>query len=268
MAPGPSLRPGVMAEARVHIGTSGWVYRWWRGVFYPEALPQRAWLAHYVRHFNTVEINATFYRLPNPETFARWREAAPPGFVYAVKASRQITHLKRLKDCAEALSRFLDAARELGPALGPILYQLPPSLKADPERLADFAAILPGGAIHVFEFRDASWFTEAVRAMLEEAGHAFCIHDHHGMAVPRWVTGPVAYWRFHGLSRAPDSGYGEARLRPAAAEMRRTLSQGRDVYAYFNNDAHGCAVRDAARLKTLVEACQDPPSPAAGLDAP
>jgi uncharacterized protein YecE (DUF72 family) len=241
-----------MAEARAHIGTSGWNYRWWRGVFYPEDLPQRDWHGYYVRHFDTVEINATFYRLPRRDTFERWREAAPNGFVYAVKASRLISHLKRLQDCEEPLARFLEGARTLGGTLGPILYQLPPRFESDAGRLAAFADLLPSDLVHVFEFRDASWFDPQIRSLLERRGLAFCIHDHGQLEVPVWLTGPAAYWRFHGFTRGPDGNYAESALAAAAKRMREELARGVPIYAYFNNDAHGCAVQDAKRLAEML----------------
>ncbi len=235
---------------RCRIGTSGWAYRWWRGAFYPEKLRQGDWLAHYARVFDTVEINATFYRLPRPELLERWRTIAPEGFLYAVKASRQITHLRRLRDCEGELETFLQAARRLGPALGPLLYQLPPSLKADAGLLRDFLSLLPGDLRHVMEFRHESWFTGDIRAILETHGCAFCIHDHHGMTVPRWVTAPVVYWRFHGPAQG--TCYGEARLAAPAAEIRAQCERSEAVFAFFNNDAAACAPRDALVLRKLV----------------
>jgi uncharacterized protein YecE (DUF72 family) len=241
-----------MPEARAHIGTSGWNYRWWRRVFYPEDLPQRDWYGYYVRHFDTVEINATFYRLPRLETFERWREVAPKGFIYAVKAGRLITHLKRLRDCDEPLARFLDGARTLGGTLGPILYQLPPRFECDAGLLAAFADLLPSDLVHVLEFRDESWFGPQTRQLLERRGLAFCIHDHSQLKVPAWVTGPVAYWRFHGFTRGSDGNYADSALVAAAKRMREELARNVPIYAYFNNDAHGCAVQDAQRLAQML----------------
>lgn len=239
--------------ARVYIGTSGWVYAWWRGVFYPERLPQREWLNYYVSRFPTVEINATFYRLPKPQTFRHWREIAPRGFVYAVKASRFITHVKRLKPDEESLALFLEAARELGSSLGPILYQLPPNLKKDVTLLKNFAKRLPSDLTHVFEFRASDWFTPDVRAVLGQNNLGFCIHDHWGVDVPHWVTGSTAYWRFHGRSGGPEGCYGRKALRSADSEIRAQLAENQDVYVYFNNDAYGCAIRDAQRLADLIQ---------------
>ncbi len=232
------------------IGTSGWAYRWWRGSFYPKGLRQGDWLAHYTRIFDSVEINATFYRLPRPELLERWRTMAPPGFLYAVKASRRITHLRRLRDCEKELAAFLQSARKLAPALGPLLYQLPPSLKADANLLRDFLSRLPRDLQHVMEFRHESWFTDEIRTILEVHGCAFCIHDHHGMSVPRWITAPLAYWRFHGPAHGDC--YGEAYLVDPAAEIRTQCERGKAVFAFFNNDAAACAPRDALTLRERV----------------
>ncbi len=243
-------------KAQIRIGTSGWVYPWWRGVFYPDKLAQREWLGYFTRHFPTVEINASFYRLQKPENFRAWRDAAPPGFLYAVKASRFITHMKRLKAEPESIKVFFDGARELGPALGPILYQLPPNMGLDLDRLAQFVDGLPSGFDHVFEFRNREWFTPEVRDFLDRRHLAFCIHDHSGLDVPRWATGPLAYWRFHG-GRGKFGGYTDAPLAAAANEMRRQSAAGHPVYVYFNNDGHGCAIRDARRLMALTRSGQE-----------
>ncbi len=241
-------------DGRCHTGTSGWAYRWWRGAFYPPELHQGGWLAHYVQAFDTVEVNATFYRLPRPELLKRWRTIAPEGFLYAVKASRQITHLRRLRNCEKELVTFLQSARQLGPALGPLLYQLPPSLKADAVLLRDFLSMLPTDLQHVMEFRHESWFSNGIRTVLEAHACVFCIHDHHGMSVPRWVTAPVAYWRFHGPARG--TCYGAVRLADLAAEIRAQCESGKTVFAFFNNDADACAPRDALTLRKLVTGAQ------------
>jgi uncharacterized protein YecE (DUF72 family) len=242
----------VRHEGRVLAGTSGWLYRHWRGVLYPDKMPQREWLACYVGKFPTVEINATFYRLPTMAAIEHWRDTAPSAFVYAVKAGRLITHLKRLKDCQDELIEFLARVRLLGSTLGPILYQLPPKFSLDLGRLEAFARVLPDDLVHVFEFRDRSWWIEEVRAFLNEHGLSWCNHDHGGVESPHWLTGRIGYWRFHGVGRGPQCCYKEAELEQAAGRIRKMAAAGTDVYAYFNNDAHGCAVRDATRLAELV----------------
>lgn len=234
---------------RLWIGCSGWDYPHWRGVFYPEALPRSAWFAHYAAHFDTVEINNTFYHLPDRTTVERWREQAPAGFRYAVKASRYLTHMKKLKDPEAPLARFLEVARWLGPRLGPLLYQLPPHWRCDLSRLDAFLARLPRELTHIFEFRDPSWFAEATRARLEAAGAGFCVHDAEDLEVPRWVTGSVVYVRFHGTREGLRRGYPDAVLDDWAAWLERQAGAGRELYAYFNNDPRGYAVRDALRLR-------------------
>ena len=237
---------------RWRIGTSGWVYPHWQGVFYPSDLKQPHWFRHYAREFDTVEINNTFYRLPAEKTFDRWREQAPAGFTYAVKASRYITHVRRLKDCAEPLQRFLHRVQRLGNHLGPILYQLPPRWRANPERLAAFATLLPADRLHVFEFRDERWFTEPVREVLAEHNLSFCIFDMPGLRCPQWITGPIVYVRFHGSASLYAGRYTQEELAQWAETIRGFLATGRDVYAYFNNDAFGHAVINARELRALL----------------
>ena len=237
-----------------YIGTSGWLYRHWRGVFYPADLPPARWFAFYAAHLRTVEINSTFYRLPGASTFDAWRQEAPEGFVYSIKANRYITHLKKLKDPAAPLAKLLDRARHLGQHLGPLLYQLPPHWNADLERLRTFLELLPGDLQHAFEFRHPSWFSEQVLALLDRFGAGFCILDMPGLASPVRATGRLAYVRLHGPARAYEGSYSEEALAYWAAQVRGLLDSGRPVYVYFNNDARGYAVRNALRLRELVAA--------------
>ena len=167
---------------RIRIGCSGWNYKHWRERFYPKGLPQRRWFEYYAEHFDTVEINNSFYRLPPAETFRKWRDQAPPGFCYAVKANRFLTQAKKLKNCEEPLERMMAPFRALSPALGPILYQLPPSLRFNPERLERFLELVPKDVTNVFEFRDRSWYVPETFALLERHGAAFCVHDMTGSA--------------------------------------------------------------------------------------
>lgn len=182
----------------IRIGCSGWNYRHWRGPFYPQDMPMRRWFAHYAAHFDTVEVNNSFYRLPRAETFAAWRDQAPPGFCYAVKANRFLTQAKKLKDCAEPVARMTAPVRELGRALGPILYQLPPRFQINLGRLEEFLDLLPSDLTHVFEFRDPTWLVPETLAVLERHGASFCAHDMPGLTTERWAVGPVAYVRFQG----------------------------------------------------------------------
>ena len=236
-------------RGRWRIGTSGWVYQHWRGDFYPATTPPARWFEFYALHFDTVEINNTFYRLASDDTFDRWREQAPPGFLYTVKANRYITHVRRLIDCAEPLERFIAAARRLGPALGPLLFQLPPRWRANSERLEGFARLLPADLGHTFEFRDTSWFNDEVLAVLRAFRLGFCIYHTPRYEVPHAVTAPLVYIRLHG----PDTGsYDEPALRRWAKAIGGWCETGHDVYLYFNNDIGGHAVRNALRLKEIL----------------
>jgi uncharacterized protein YecE (DUF72 family) len=226
------------------------MYRHWRGLLYPEGLPQRRWLERYVQLFDTVEMNATFYRLPSPETVERWRDLAPRGFVFAVKGSRYLTHLKRLLDAGQGLARFYEPVGRFGPKLGPVLWQLPPHMKPDHARLDAFLARVPAGR-HAVEFRDPAWYTEETCAVLDRHGAAFCEHDNVKKDPPR-RTGRFRYVRFHGTTGRYSGRYGAAALRPFAESYLDSAARGVDVFVYFNNDVGGHAVRDALDLLALV----------------
>jgi uncharacterized protein YecE (DUF72 family) len=245
----------MSAHGRFRIGTSGWIYRHWRGVFYPPKRPVHRWFAFYNEHFDTVEINNTFYRLPSEDAFDEWERQAGPGFLYAVKASRFLTHMKKLKDPADSLERILGRSRRLGPHLGPVLYQLPPNWHCNPERLRHFLELLPLDLQHVFEFRDPTWYREEVRGLLTAAGVGFCQHDLRGASSPDWVTGPLVYVRFHGPTEVAYAGsYPKAVLRRWARRIDEYLRSGLDVYVYFNNDHNGYAITNAQELRSLMGA--------------
>jgi uncharacterized protein YecE (DUF72 family) len=231
------------------VGTSGWQYRDWRGVLYPEGVPQRLWLETYAATFPTVESNNAFYRLPPEETFAAWRERTPAGFVMAVKASRFLTHIKRLAEPEEPVARLMAAVAGLGDKLGPILLQLPPTLRADPARLDHCLSCFPGGVRVAVEFRHETWWTPGVREILGARGAALCWADRRGRPVsPLWDTAAWGYVRLH-EGRAGFS-YGDTSLRTWAGRVRE--AGWRDAYVYFNNDPGGAAVRNAARFATLI----------------
>ena len=242
----PSRKPAL------RIGCSGWQYKHWRGDFYPAELPQSAWFAHYARTFDTVEINNSFYRLPETSTFARWREQASRRFLYAVKASRFLTHMKKLKDPDEPIARFFERARYLGPTLGPILYQLPPNFPLNLERFETFLAKLPRAHQHTVEFRETSWYDERVYELLRRYGVALCLHDMEGSATGPMVVGPFIYVRFHHGTKKYGGRYSDERLATWAGWLAARRQEGLDVYAYFNNDTGGHAPRDAVRLRALV----------------
>ncbi|HEY8550770.1 MAG TPA: DUF72 domain-containing protein [Vicinamibacterales bacterium] len=242
----------MRAQPEVRIGCSGWQYRHWRGDFYPADLPTSRWLEHYASRFDTVEINNSFYRLPEAETFASWRERTPARFLFAVKASRYLTHMRKLKDPGEALERLLSRARALGPRLGPLLYQLPPGWRSDPGRLKAFLDELPRGHRHAIEFRDPSWYSRENLDALDRQHVTLCLHDMAGSASERLRVGGFVYVRFHGSSAKYGGAYPESVLRDWAGWLAGEREAGRPVFAYFNNDVGGHAPRDALTLRSLL----------------
>jgi uncharacterized protein YecE (DUF72 family) len=240
----------------VRVGCSGWQYKHWRGNFYPTELRLKHWLEHYASIFDTVEVNNSFYRLPEAATFAAWAARAPAGFLFAVKASRYLTHMKKLKEPEEPVDRFFGRARSLGRRLGPVLYQLPPRWTLDLERLSHFLGILPRDAVHVIEFRDPSWYTSEVYALLERHAVSLCLHDMPGSATGRLRVGPHVYLRFHGASGRYDGSYPDAQLADWAAWLQQSARDGNDAYVYFNNDMGGHAPRNALVLRRHLEGAE------------
>ena len=240
--------------APVRIGTSGWEYAHWRGDFYPKELAKGRWFEHYARHFDTVELNTSFYRLPRPEAFDGWRRRSPEGFAFAVKASRYLTHVRRLNEPKEPLERFWSRARRLADRFGPVLYQLPPRWTPNEERLATFLAAVPRDHPQAVEFRDRRWYRPEVNSMLGEAGVALCLHDMPGSAPPTERVGPLVYLRFHGSGARYGGRYSDESLSTWAERIGAWAADGFPVWAYFNNDIGGHAVRDATRLRELVAA--------------
>jgi uncharacterized protein YecE (DUF72 family) len=241
-----------MVEDRLQIGTSGWTYPSWRGPFYPPGLPQRRWLAYYASAFTCVEINGSFYGLPKETTFRSWGEAVPAGFSFAVKGSRYVTHFKRLRDARDSVALVTGRARALGEHLGPILWQLRPDMEVDLARLDGFLDVLPADLKHVLEPRHPSWFVEAVEGRCAEAGVALASWEMLGHEQISAPTAPFVYVRFHGLTAKYGGSYGEAALAPWARRCREWLDDGREVWAFFNNDIDGHAIADARRLRTLI----------------
>jgi uncharacterized protein YecE (DUF72 family) len=240
--------------AEVRIGTSGYVYPHWRkGVFYPAGLPARQELGYYAERFRTVELNNPFYRLPTPEMFTRWRESTPQGFDFAVKASRYITHIKRLRDVSAEIELFLDRATELGSKLGPILFQLPPTQQIDLARLRQFLALLTPDHRWVVEFRHPSWNVGETYQTLAEHGVALCVPVGGRVQPDRVTTASFTYIRMH-RGREQEGGFTRQELKTWAAQIRAVESAGKDVYLYFNNDWQGFAIRDAMRLEELLTA--------------
>lgn len=243
--------------ARCRIGTSGWNYRHWTGVFYPRNLKPPAWFQYYVQFFDTVEVNNTFYRLPNPEVFIRWGKEAPAGFCFALKASRFITHIKRLVEPERSGSEFLQRATGLKGKLGPLLFQMPPTGRVNLERLGHFLeylrhqTILPEVQV-VFEFRESSWLAPEILAALRKANVALCLADWPEMHLDGPITADFVYIRRHGTTGRYAGSYPRTALRLEADRIRGWLDEGRSVYVYFNNDVHGHAVANALTLKELL----------------
>jgi uncharacterized protein YecE (DUF72 family) len=247
----PSRRAALPdPESSVRIGCSGWQYKHWRGNFYPTALSTTRWLEYYATHFDTVEINNSFYRLPEADTFAEWRRRVPRSFVYAVKASRYLTHMKRLKEPGPPVALFFSRARKLGHRLGPVLYQLPPHWPRNLERLETFLRTLPKSRLHAIEFRDPSWYCDETFDLLGRYHEALCLHDMAGSPTGRRLVGPFVYLRLHGPRRYAGR-YADQTLEGWAEWCVSHQRQGVPVYAYFNNDAGGHAPKDALRLLEL-----------------
>ena len=242
----------MSGPARIWIGTSGYVYRHWRkGVFYPSGLKIREELSYYAARFPTVELNNPFYRLPTHEMFTRWREVTPDDFRFAVKASRFITHIKRLQNVPEELDLFTGRAEKLGPKLGPILFQLPPNQQKDLPRLGAFLALLRPGRQWVMEFRHASWHTSEVYALLAHHAVALCIPVGGGLHPDRITTAPFAYIRMH-RGQEPKGGFSPEELKTWSGQIRALAGAGKEVFLYFNNDWEGFAIRDAVIMERLL----------------
>lgn len=246
-----------MATGKLYIGTSGWHYNHWRGNFYDEKTKAADFLDFYCRHFKTVEINNSFYRLPEKKTLAAWHDQTPEGFLFAVKASRFITHMKKLKDAAGHLENFLDRIEPLAEKTGPILFQLPPRWHCNVVRLEDFLSKLPDGYRYTFEFRDESWFADPVYEALDKVNVAFCLYHLKGWMTPSQVTADFVYVRLHGPGEQAYEGKYETRdLAGWAGAISTWRRQGKDVYIYFDNDQSGFAPANAMELRDMLEKSQ------------
>lgn len=245
--------------ARLFIGTSGWTYSSWKGAFYPKDLPSRRYLEFYSREFDSTEVNYSFYHLPRPSTYDKWASQVPKDFIFALKASRFITHVKRLSGVEEAWPTFVHNALALGSHLGPILLQFPPSLQIDRKRLEAFlrAAQRPAPRSHrlrlVCEFRHDSWFREEIFSLLSRYEAALCIADSPRYPRQNVVTANFVYLRFHGRAELFASKYSDVELANEANRIKRYLRDGLDAYVYFNNDALGYAVENARTLREMTE---------------
>jgi uncharacterized protein YecE (DUF72 family) len=241
----------------VRIGTSGFHYKHWVGPFYPAKTPASKMLDFYLQHFDTVELNNSFYRLPTVDGFDAWREATPAKFIFAVKASRFITHNKKLKDPENALDNLLPRAAHLGSKLGPILFQLPPHWRVNAERLQNLLEILPRDLRYAFEFRDLSWISPTIISILQKFNAAFCIYELAGYHSPLEITADFAYVRLHG----PESGkyqgsYSDERLQEWARQIEAWAQNLKAIYVYFDNDQYGYAAANARNLRNMLSGNQ------------
>ncbi|MGM0368303.1 MAG: DUF72 domain-containing protein [Actinomycetota bacterium] len=238
--------------ASIYIGTSGYSYKNWAGDFYPEDIKKDKWLQFYSSKFDTVEINNTFYNLPQKKTFRNWAKKTPENFLFSIKASRYITHMKKLKDCKQPLDNLLEVSSGLGKKLGPILFQLPKNLKKNAEKLKNFAGLLPNDILCAFEFREKSWFDNEIYSILEASGYAIVISSSPSFPYHEKITGEFCYIRLHGSEKLYSSSYTDKQLKKFANIAKKCKEKGLDSYIYFNNDAKGHAFRNALTLKELL----------------
>lgn len=234
--------------AKAYIGTSGWSYNHWRGIFYPEKLPQKSWLEYYATCFNTVELNSPFYRLPKRDAFRVWAEKSPPNFIFSVKASRFITHIKKLAEPAHTLPKFFESIDGLGAKCGPVLFQLPPNFKADAARLELFVSHLPAGRKYSFEFRHPSWFRAEIYSILSASAAALCFSSAPDYPLEFAVLTSFLYCRLHGSRTLYASAYLEEELDGWASIFKTHMEMGLDIYVYFDNDYRAYAVKNALEL--------------------
>jgi uncharacterized protein YecE (DUF72 family) len=240
-------------RGRIHIGTSGWHYNHWRGPFYPADLPAPRFLQYYVARFGAAEINNSFYKLPEERILAEWRDGSPQGIVFAVKGSRYITHMKKLKDADRSVPPFIERVKVLGEKLGPILFQLPPHWGYNAERLNDFLGALSDDFRYAFEFRDPSWFRDEVNEALAAKNAAFCVYDFDRRQSPRTVTADFAYVRLHGPDGPYQGQYDQDSLGDWGKALGDWSRQGKEVFCFFDNDEAGYAAEDALRLKQMLD---------------
>ena len=240
-----------MLNDKIQIGTSGWHYFHWQGGFYPDDLPKTKWLTWYATHFSCVELNNSFYSLPRKETIRQWVEQTPEDFIFAVKANRLITHLKKLRNCKDALERFMDTIACFENKLGPVLFQLPPNWHVNAERLEDFLEILPRGLGYAFEFRDTTWHGEKIYDLLSKYQIAFCLFNLAGYRSPETLTSNIVYIRLHGPANAYCGSYSIESLKEWAQKICNWNAENRFVYLFFDNDQAGYAAENARMIRHL-----------------
>ncbi|MGC8492458.1 MAG: DUF72 domain-containing protein [Syntrophobacteraceae bacterium] len=247
-------------EGAIRIRTSGWSYAHWKGPFYPEKTRDSKLFEFYIRKFDTVQINNSFYHLPLRKTFEKWRASSPDSFVFAVKASRFITHTKRLKDCGPAVENFRERTLGLGEKIGPVLFQRPPALKIDPKRLNLFLQELPGALRYSFEFRNSSWFHPETYSLLSEFNAAFCLYELNGKTSPLETTADFIYIRLHGPGGKYQGRYSSEQLRSWSETFKHWTKESKDVFCYFDNDEKGFAAVNAMGLSPVHRAPRKPMS--------
>ncbi|MCF7870581.1 MAG: DUF72 domain-containing protein [Candidatus Omnitrophica bacterium] len=236
----------------IHIGTSGWHYKHWKDNFYPKKIKPDQFFNYYLKKFTSVEINNSFYQLPKKSTLQGWNKKAPNNFIFSVKASRYITHVKKLKDPKESVKKFFKAIKPLEKKIGPILFQLPPAWKLNAERLEKFLQVLPKGYKYTFEFRNQQWFDDKIYKLLEKYNAAFCIYDLAGILSPKKVTADFIYIRLHGPGKAYQGDYDKKKLKNWAKNFSRWKKEKKEVFCYFDNDQSGFAAKNALELKNLI----------------
>lgn len=244
-----------MMEGAIFIGTSGWSYNHWQDTFYPPDFSQEKWLYYYAKHFKTVEINNSFYQLPDKKTLLQWYNTVPGDFIFTVKASRYITHMKKLYDPEQSTSTFLERIRILEDKLGPILFQLPPHWHFNPERLSTFLDKLSNDFRYAFEFRDHSWHNVQTYQLLSAHKAAFCIFDLDGFLSPKEITTDIVYVRLHGPDGPYQGSYCKSVLSSWANTLANWSSQGHTIYCYFDNDQNSYAAHNALALQSLLRRC-------------
>lgn len=241
-----------MRKGKIYIGTSGWHYKHWKGTFYPADIKESQQFEEYKKHFSTVEINNSFYRLPTPETFAMWKKSTPADFVFAVKASRFITHMKKLDLDKEGIKKFFTSVKKLNDKLGVILFQLPPKWKVNVERLKKFIGVLPRKYRYAFEFREHSWYNGEIYSLLRSANCSFCIYELERHLSPMEETADFVYVRLHGPGNKYQGSYSLETLETWARRCVSWQSHGKDVFFYFDNDQEGFAAFNALQLQQLI----------------
>lgn len=242
-----------MENLQLYIGTSGWNYDHWKGVFYPEDIPKTKWLEYYINKFQTLELNSSFYHLPKKETFEKWYNMLPNGFIFSVKASRFITHIKKLVDIEDNVKEFLQDAVNLKEKLGPILFQLPPNLGFNKERLINFFKHLPKSFKYTFEFRNAGWWNDETFDILRKNSSSFCIFELGDLVSPSVITSDFIYIRLHGPEGRYKGNYDECTLKKWSERFLEWKNKVSEIYCYFDNDEKGFAPINAIQLKNILK---------------